>query len=192
MSSADWWLLFAHFVSLSLLAIGGAISTAPDMYRYLVGQQNWLSHSQFTSSIAIAQAAPGPNVIFIALLGWHVGLNWAGASGHNAWFWGLAGAFVAMLGMLLPSTTLTFVAARWCQQHRELRGVRAFKAGLAPIVVALITATGWLLASTPTQSEQPWHLWLVSAVATLLVWRTRIHLLWLLGVGGALGWWGWL
>ena len=58
--------LFTHFLVLSLLAVGGAITTAPDMHRYLVTEQHWLSDAQFTSSIAIAQAAPGPNVLFVA------------------------------------------------------------------------------------------------------------------------------
>ena len=72
---ADWLQLFVYYLSLSLLAVGGAISTAPDMHRHLVGQQGWLTDPQFSASIAIAQAAPGPNVLFIALLGWNVGLN---------------------------------------------------------------------------------------------------------------------
>ena len=75
LSAADWLQLFEHFASLSLLAVGGAITTAPDMHRYLVSQLGWLSDSQFTSSIALAQAAPGPNILFVALMGWNVGLN---------------------------------------------------------------------------------------------------------------------
>ena len=64
---ADWLQLFVYYLSLSLLAVGGAISTAPDMHRHLVGQQGWLTDPQFSASIAIAQAAPGPNVLFIAV-----------------------------------------------------------------------------------------------------------------------------
>ena len=36
LSPADWVALLTHFLSLSLLAVGGAITTAPDMHRYLV------------------------------------------------------------------------------------------------------------------------------------------------------------
>ena len=79
-----WWSLVVHFASLSLLAVGGAITTAPDMHRYLVGQQGWLSDAQFTSSIALSQAAPGPNVLFVALLGWNVGLNAGGGPAGGA------------------------------------------------------------------------------------------------------------
>ena len=66
MTSADWVNMLVHFMSLSLLAVGGAITTAPDIHRYLVDDTHWLSESQFSSSISIAQAAPGPNIMFIA------------------------------------------------------------------------------------------------------------------------------
>jgi chromate transporter len=62
----DWFDLFLHYLSLSLLSVGGAISTAPDMHRFLVDKQHWLTDAQFNASIAIAQAAPGPNVLFVA------------------------------------------------------------------------------------------------------------------------------
>ena len=194
LSFADWMALLTHFLSLSLLAVGGAITTAPDMHRYLVGEKLWLTDSQFTSSIALAQAAPGPNVLFIALMGWNVGVNAAGgmAAGWHAWALGLLGMLVCMLGIMVPSATLAYTAAQWGHRNRELRVVRAFKSGMAPIVIALLVATGWILASSHGSFAQNWRLWLVTAVATLLVWRTRIHLLWMIGTGGLLGWMGWV
>ncbi len=164
------------------------------MHRYLVGSQHWLSDAQFNASIAIAQAAPGPNVLFVALVGWHVGLNAGGgpAGGWHAQGLALLGAAVAMLGILLPSGVLTYSATRWAHQRRELRAVRAFKAGLAPIVIALLMATGWLLSTAHGQPARDWPLWLLTAATTVLVWRTRLHLLWLIGAGALLGMLGWI
>jgi len=181
---SDWFDLFAHYLSLSLLSIGGAISTAPDMHRFLVDQQHWLTDAQFNASIAIAQAAPGPNVLFIALMGWNVGLNAGGMLP------GLLGVLTAMLGILIPSTTLTYVAAQWGHRNRELRAVRAFKQGMAPIVVALLIATSWILAGTNGSSLKNWPVWLLTATTAVIVWRSKIHLLWLLGAGALLGWFG--
>ena len=180
----DWFSLFLHYVSLSLLAIGGAITTAPDMHRFLVDQQHWLTDAQFNASIAIAQAAPGPNVLFVALLGWHVGLNAGGM------LMGLLGILTTMLGILMPSTTLTYLAAQWGHRNRELRAVRAFKQGMAPIVVALLIGTGWILAQSNCSDIKNWPIWLVTALTALVVWRSKIHLLWLLGAGALLGWFG--
>lgn len=193
-NALDWLAVFSHFASLSLLAVGGAITTAPDMHRYLVTQQGWLSDAQFTASIALSQAAPGPNVLFIALLGWNLGLNAGGgaSAGWPAWGLALLGVVVSMTATLLPSSVLTYTATRWAHRHRERRSVRAFKAGMAPIVIALLIATGWLLTVAHNQPGTDWPLYLLTAAATLLVWRTRIHLLWLIAAGAVLGGLGWV
>ena len=185
----NWLELFTHFATLSLLGVGGAITTAPDMHRYLVHHHGWLSDAQFTSSIALSQAAPGPNVLFVALLGWNVGLNAAGgpAAGAIAWWTALLGVVVTLTAIMLPSSVLTYTATRWAHHNRELRAVRAFKTGMAPIVIALLIATGWLLSAAHDQPARDWRLWLLTAVATVIVWRTKLHLLWLLGTGALLG-----
>ena len=180
----EWFSLFFHYLTLSLLSVGGAIATAPDMHRFLVEQQHWLTDAQFNASITLAQAAPGPNVLFVALLGWNVGIN---AGGIPA---GLLGVLLSLSGILIPSTVLTYTAARWGHRNRELRAVRAFKQGMAPIVVALLIATSWILASANGSSWKDWPVWLVTAITAIIVWRTKLHLLWLLGAGALLGWYG--
>ena len=191
---ANWLDLFTHFASLSLLAVGGAITTAPDMHRYLVGQQGWLSDAQFSSSIALSQAAPGPNVLFVALVGWNVGLNAGGGPAGGALAWGMAllGVLVTMVAIMLPSSVLTYTATRWAHRNRELRAVRAFKTGMAPIVIALLIATGWLLSVAHDQPARDWRLWLLTVTSILLVWRTKVHMLWLIGAGALLGAFGWV
>ena len=188
--AADWLALLLQYMLLSLMSISGAITTVPDMHRYLVVKQGWLNDAQFSSSVAIAQAAPGPNVLFVALMGWNVGLNAGGglAGGPHAWALGLLGLGITMVGIMLPSTTLSWYATRWLHRNAQRRGVRAFKQGMAPVVVGLLVATGLILANGNQRPGVPaWHLWLMAGVAGLLVWRTRIHLLWLLGAGALLG-----
>ena len=166
--------LFGHFLLLSLLSIGGAISVAPDMHRWMVVEQHLLTDPQFASAIAIAQAAPGPNVLFVALLGFQAA--------------GLLGAAATLLGIMLPSATLALLAARWGHARQDWRAVRAFKAGLAPITLALVGATGWLLAAPPAE----WRSLLVTAAAALLVWRSKLHLLWMIAAGALAGMLGWI
>ncbi len=174
MSPAEWLALFGHFLLLSLLAIGGAITVAPDMHRVLVGEMGLIDDAQFSASIAIAQASPGPNVLFVAVMGYQAA--------------GLAGAAVTLVGIMLPSTTLALAAARWGNARRDWRPVQAFKAGMAPLVLGLLFATGWILVG-----ETPgWPLVLLTAATALLVWRTRIHLLALIGAGAVIGAMGWL
>jgi chromate transporter len=186
---SDWLTLFVQFLMLSLLAVGGAITTAPELHRILVDVHHWLTNEQFVSSIALAQAAPGPNILFIALMGWNVGLNAGGGLGNGVagWTTALFGVAVAMTGMLLPSATLTYFVTRWAHRNRELRLVRAFKQGMAPIVVGLLIATGWVLVRGDVNAALNLRTLAIGIVAMVTVWRTRVHLLWLLAAGALLG-----
>jgi len=177
----DWVDLFAHYLVLSLMSVGGAISTTTEMHRYLVEQQGWLTPQQFSDAIAIAQAAPGPNVLFVALIGWTVGLN---AGSHVA---AVLGVLVTMTGIMLPSSLLVLLAASWGQRNRELRAVRAFKQGMAPLVIGMLISTGIVLGSAHRDPANDWPLYALSVAAALVIWRTRIHLLWLLGAGAVIG-----
>jgi chromate transporter len=168
--AGDWWGMFGQFLMLSLLSIGGAIGTAPEMHRYLVEQHHWMTNEQFSASIAIAQAAPGPNLLFVAVLGWGVA--------------GFLGMCVTMLGILLPSTTLTLAAARWGEARRTTRGVQAFVMGMAPLTVGLVLSTGFILGK-PSYDDA----WLVATiVVTVAVCvRTKLSPLWMIGAGGVVG-----
>jgi len=66
LAATGWWPLFVQFLTLSLLAVGGAITTAADN-RYWVLRQDWLDEARFTAAIALAQAAPRPYILFLAL-----------------------------------------------------------------------------------------------------------------------------
>jgi chromate transporter len=178
LGTADLLGLFGHFMLLSLLAVGGAITTTADMQRYIVAEHHWITDAQFTTSIAIAQAAPGPNVLFVAVLGW----NLAGPLGMVA----------TMSGILLPSTVLSLYATRWGAARRETRGVRSFTAGLAPLTIGLLLATGWVLAEPyiVDPAHRAGALALI-AITVFVMTRTRWSPMWLVGLGAAAGALGW-
>lgn len=173
---ADWPLLdlFVHCALLSLMAIGGAMATAPELHRHVVDTRHWLSDADFGTAVALAQASPGPNLLFVAVVGFKVA--------------GLAGALAAMVGMLLPSTALTLLVFRWGTARRDQPAVAAFVAGMAPVTLGLVAATAWLLARPLV--GQPGGAALVAG-SLWVAWRTRCNPLWLIAIGalvGALGW----
>ena len=166
--------LFGHFLALSLLAVGGAITTVPDMHRYIVTEHHWLTDAQFTASIALAQAAPGPNVLFVAVLGWNVA--------------GVAGTLATMTGILIPSTCLSIWANRWGAQRRETRGVRAFTSGLSPLTLGLLFSTGWVLAEPYLRDpDHRWGALALVAITVVAMLRTRVSPMWLIALGAAVG-----
>lgn len=168
MSTADLLMMFANMAMLSLLSIGGAITVAPEMHRIVVGDHGWLTDAQFSASISLAQASPGPNLLYVTLIGW------------NAAGW--RGALAATLGILIPSSTLALAANRWAGRLADRPWMRAFRSGMAPITIGLLLATGWILGES--NSASPIFLAL-TAVTTLVVTKTRFNPLWLI-LGGAL------
>ena len=171
MSGADLLDLFVHFASLSMLAIGGALTTAPEMRRHLVDERGWMSPMQFGDAIAIAQAAPGPNILFVTLLGWQAG--------------GAPGALAATVGILLPSSLVTLAGWRWKTAREHAPLVAAIRLGLSPIAIGLTASAGWVVAAGGNGSDPA--AWAVTAVAALVVARSRLNMLWLIGAGALLG-----
>jgi len=162
--------LAGHFALLSLLAVGGAISLASEMQRYLVVEHGWIDAVQFNASIAIAQAAPGPNILFVALMGWGVA--------------GPLGMVATMAGIMVPSSILTFMVGRLRHARRDALAVQAFSVGLAPLTIGLLMATGWVLA-LPLVAH-PVSMLLVPATIVFML-KTQRSPLWMIAVGAAVG-----
>lgn len=176
LAAADLWAMLGHFTLLSLLAIGGATTTVPDMQRFVVGERGWLSDAQFTASVALAQAAPGPNVLFVAVIGWNAG--------------GVLGVLAALTGSLAPSATLALAAGRSRDRNAEGIVVRAFTSGMAPLTLGLLVASAWVLLE-PARGH--WGSAALIAATLLVMLRTTLSPLWLIAAGavaGVLGWTG--
>jgi chromate transporter len=166
----DLMQLTGHFALLSLLAVGGAITSASDMQRYLVGERGWIDALQFNASVAIAQAAPGPNILFVALLGWSVA--------------GPLGLLATMAGIMVPSSVLTLVVSRYGRTRQDTLPVRAFSVGLAPLTIGLLLATGWVLAQP---SRGHWGAMLLVPVTIVFMLRTARSPLWMIALGAVVG-----
>jgi chromate transporter len=169
MSTSDWLFLILQFFAFSFLAIGGAMTVASDMHRVIVDDMGLLSNKEFVTAIALGKISPGPNVMFVAVLGYQVG--------------GLFGALALTLAIILPSTTLAYYVAKWGQFNQHRKWVVAIKAGFAPIIVGLLFSTGWIIVDGFNSVKA----WILGAVVMVLVWRTRVHLLILICVGAILG-----
>lgn len=159
-----------YFAALSLVSIGGANAVIPDMHRQFVELQHWMSSAEFVQLVALAQAAPGPNVLVVTLLGWKIG--------------GLAGALIATAGMCVPSSLLTYVVARAWDRYRDARWQATLRAALAPVTVGLILAGGYVLT---VNADHTWVAYAITAATVVIVVATEIHPLWLLGIAGAIG-----
>ncbi len=155
---------------LSLLAFGGANAVLPEMQRQVVDVHHWMTAQDFGAMFALAQVAPGPNMMVVSLVGWRVA--------------GLAGALVTTTSIALPSSVLTFVVAGLWFRFRDQPWRKAIQVGLQPVTVALIMASAMVLLWTAAV-DVPATLVLVVALALFL--RTKLHPLLILGGAAALG-----
>ena len=158
------------FGELSVLAFGGGNSVLPEMQRRMVEVHGWMTAAQFNALFGLAQAAPGPNMMVVTLLGWRL-----------AGFWG---ALVATVAMFAPSSLITGIALRAWDRFRDTPWRRAAQAGLVPITAGLVAAGAALIASTAAGT--PALAGVVAAAAVLSI-ATKLHPLWLLGLGAASG-----
>ena len=94
-----------YFALLSLVSVGGIPSVMPEMQRLVVDVQGWMSAAEYTQIFAIAQAAPGPNVLVTALIGWKV--------------YGIVGGLVALGAFCGPAAVLARLGV-WPELARPL------------------------------------------------------------------------
>lgn len=162
--------LFLEFALLSFVAFGGATALLPEMHRVVVEHHHWLDDTTFTHLYAIAQAAPGPNVLVVTLIGWKVA--------------GLAGALAATLAMCLPMSVLIYLLIDRWQGFAGKRWQKAISLGVAPLAVGLIVSGATLIAQAARFEAAAWGLVLATVLASF---RLPLHPLWLIAAGAALG-----
>jgi chromate transporter len=162
--------IFLVFATLSLVAVGGATAILPEMHRVLVVRKGWMDDASFTQLFALAQAAPGPNILAVSVFGWHI----AGAGGMVA----------ATLGMLLPAAGLAWVMGGLTQRLAGAWWLKPAQFGLVPVAVGLIGASGFIMADAVGTG---WLSLAIIAAATAFVWRSERSPLWVLAGGGVLG-----
>jgi len=162
--------LFLEFGLLSFVAFGGATALLPEMHRVVVEHHHWLDDTTFTHLYAIAQAAPGPNVLVVTLIGWKVA--------------GLAGAIAATLAMCLPMSVLIYLLIDRWQGFAGCRWQKAVSLGVAPLAIGLIFSGATLIAQA---AQFGWASWVLVAATVLANLRSKLHPLWFIVVGAILG-----
>ncbi|HEY8900458.1 MAG TPA: chromate transporter [Chthoniobacterales bacterium] len=167
--------LILVFGSLSALSIGGGNTVLPQMHLDAVRNYHWITDRQFADLFAISQAAPGPSILIVTLIGY-------AAAG-----WG--GALVATIAMIVPAGALVYFAARFWNSAKEAAWRHAVEKGFAPLTVGLVLASGVIVAKS---ADHGYRQWALTAVATVIFTCTKTNPLIVVGVAGVLGWLGWV
>ena len=161
------------FVELSLVAFGGGNTTLPEMHRQVVDVHHWMTSADFAALYALAQAAPGPNLMVVPLIGWNIA-RWPGL-------------IVTTLAIFGPSSIVTVVTLRLWQRFNNYQWRRAIQTGLVPISVGLVAASATVISRS---IDHAWMLAAITAASAAIAIRFRVHPLWLLAGGAIVGWTG--
>lgn len=158
--------LLGLFGSLSLMSIGGGNTVLPEMHMRAVNGYHWLTDSQFADIFSISQAAPGPSILIVSLVGYAAGLHVAGVAG------GLAGGVLATVAMILPAALLMYLVTLSWKRAQNSKWRIAVEKGFAPLTVGLILATSLVMSRA---ADHDWRAYSITAVATVIFVRTETN-----------------
>ncbi len=161
------------FALISIISVGGATATVPEIHRQIVDTMHWMDGPTFANLLAVAQVAPGPNVLIVGMIGWHVA--------------GIMGLAVAMAAMLIPSCALAFAANRAMEHFASVRWVAVARQALGPVAVGLILASGLILSQAADRGVLTFA---ITGGMTLFVILTRANPLFGILAGAVLGFLG--
>jgi chromate transporter len=162
--------LAVQFAIMSLLALGGANAVVPEMHRLAVEQRGWMNERQFADMFAISQVAPGPNVMIVTLIGYHVA--------------GFSGALITTLAMCGPTAVLAHFLGRTWERFRNTKWQMAVQEGLVPISVGLVAASAIVLTRA---ADNSWIAVAITAATAASVYWTRWNPLWLIATAALIG-----
>jgi chromate transporter len=170
MDRVDLSALFLHSLVLWFVAVGGPSTILPDFHRYVVEAHHLMTSTEFAELYTLAQAAPGPNFMYVTLMGWHLA-GWAGAA-------------TMTIPVLVPATTLSLLVGHMNERYPNAPIGRAIRRGMAPIAIGLTFASATILMRAVNHD---WRGYLLTLVTIVVVLRTSWNPLWLLAAGALAG-----
>lgn len=159
-----------RFFVLAFLAIGGVNAALPEVHRQVVEVERWMTNGEFAAYFAIANAAPGPNLLIVTLVGWHVA--------------GVLGALVATIAMVGPTSVMVYVVFQIWDRFGDALWRRPVQNGLSAVTVGLLAASAFLLARA---SDTGWVTFAITVATAIVSYLTRLNPLWAFATAAAIG-----
>jgi chromate transporter len=161
------------FGQLSVLGFGGGKGIIPQMHVDVVQNYQWVTNAQFTQFYTIGKLVPGPTTIFAALIGYSAMPQAP-----------VLGAFIATVGMFVPSSMIMVGADIMWEKFKESPWRAIVSHGLAPAIVGLVWASVYSISKGTASGPIPYTITALVVVATL---RTKLSAPLLIGISGILG-----
>ncbi len=125
------WRILAYFVEAGAFVFGSGLAIVPFLHGGVVGRFHWLTERQFVDAVAVAMITPGPVVITVAFIGYLVA--------------GLAGSFMAGLGVFLPTWLFVVIPAPFYRRIARSTRIATFVAGVTAAATGAIAGAAVVL-----------------------------------------------
>jgi len=171
--------LFIAFFRIGLFAIGGGLATLPFLFELADKSDGWLGREMIGNMLAVAQSSPGA-----------VGANLSSYAGLR--YAGIGGAYIAVLGLIVPSIIIIIIMAKTLTAFKENAVVKCFFAAFKPAATALISAAGlgalslslWNSAAQKWLDFIRWKEAILFLVFFLLILKFKKHpIVYIIGAG---------
>jgi len=163
--------LLGVFSLLSILAVGGGTAVLPEMKALTVNVHQWITDGQFRDIYSLGQVAPGPNMLMVIVIGYHVA--------------GTPGALIAFCGFFFPASALALGSSRLWNHFEGSPWRLALQKALAPIVVGLMAAGMIAIARTAITGLETTLI--AAAVFAIIYFGPKINPALLILMGGVVG-----
>jgi chromate transporter len=132
--------ILKYFLVLGTTGFGGPLAIIEKMRKELVLMKNWMTADEFKNYFGYSQIAPGPLALQVAV--------------YFSYFRkGIPGAIVASIGLIFPSFAFVLAFSVFYENFRDANFVRFALYGLNPVIVAIITKSGFNLSKNVFENE---------------------------------------
>ncbi|MDD2595120.1 MAG: chromate transporter [Bacteroidales bacterium] len=163
------WQLFYTFLKIGAFTFGSGYAMIPMIEKEVIDRRKWFDKEDFLNQFTLAQSSPGPFALNTAVF---VGYKMKG-------WWG---AFVSVLGIVIPSFTIILVIAMYLSDFKDNPNVAAAFKGIRPAVIALIAVPCFKMLKGMTTIQIT-----ISVIAAAAIWLLGLSPIYFILAGSVIG-----
>lgn len=168
-----FWDLLWVFTEISFISLGGGTASLAQMQWYSVHQYAWITNEEFIDFFAISQAAPGPSMLIVSLIGYKAA-SWPGMA-------------LATFATFAPACVLTYIVSRAWKHFHDSPWREPVEKGLSAVTVGLIFASALIVSK---HAAHNWEAYILVGASALILSFSRLNPFVLMGLAGVLGYYG--
>ena len=161
--------IFFYFLKTGAVMFGSGLTLLALIQNDVVNVFHWMTQRQLVDAITVGQITPGPVSSAATFIGYQVA--------------GMPGAFVATLGIFLPSFLIVILTSKWLLTIKKDGIVHHFLQGVTIGVIALILVVAYRIVLTAITDGLTL---VIALVGLIFLWKYEVETIWLILAGVAI------